>query len=201
MKKFISLLIVAALSVNVVFASGTIDAGKDFTVVIKENKAYSFGMNTFGQLGGNNYDMSGVPIEVLGVSDVKKVAAGLNHTLVLKKDGTVYAFGKNTNGQLGIGNYNNTIIPKQVKGLSNIVDIDAGKAFSVALDSSGNVYTFGRNNLKQLGIGQGESKNVPVKIYSGDVKKVDLGYNHGLILLKNGEVLDTLVGGRDKSNS
>ncbi|MBL4953246.1 hypothetical protein JK635_13605 [Neobacillus sp. YIM B02564] len=71
------------------------------------------------------------------------IAAGSDHTLVLKRNGTVWSFGWNQTGQLGNGNTTNQSKPVQVIGLKNVKAIAAGYNFSLALKKDGTVWMWG----------------------------------------------------------
>ncbi len=65
-------------------------------------RLWAAGSNQYGQWGngttGNAPDADGF---TLVLRDVKEVAAGTRHAIVLKRDGTVWTAGSNTNHQLG----------------------------------------------------------------------------------------------------
>ena len=44
----------------------------------------------------------------MDVSEIKQIACGEAHTMILKTDGSLYSCGNNANGQLGLGNTNHT---------------------------------------------------------------------------------------------
>jgi alpha-tubulin suppressor-like RCC1 family protein len=81
------------------------------------------------------------------------VAAGTNHTAILKRDGTIWTFGSNTNGQLGYVTKSEDFnpVPKQVPLLTEIIELAAGGTNTVALKNDGTVWIFGSNNDGQLG--------------------------------------------------
>jgi alpha-tubulin suppressor-like RCC1 family protein len=165
-----------------------ITGGLGFTVALKnDGTVWTWGDNLRGKLGngtaqtGNRY----TPGQVKSLSDVVAVAAGMNHTLALKKDGTVWAWGYNTSGQLGTGNKTDSGIPVQVEGLYNVTAISAGNDFSVALDRFGYVYAWGDNSKGQLGNGTTDASLTPVKIPNlNGVKAIAAGASHVIAISK-----------------
>ena len=87
---------------------------------------------------------------VPGGTNVKHVAAGNDHVLVLFNDGTVGGYGGNAFGQLGTGT---TIAATEVQklGLSNVVEISAGEYVSAVRTSTGEIFVFGKNDRGYLG--------------------------------------------------
>ena len=176
-----------------------------------DNKLYAIGYNNFGQLGlgagvgrtlNNSY---GVVRTVEKVSffnniNIKDVALGNKHTLVLTTDGDVYSFGKNDFGQLyraADENFNDT--PKKVA--SNISYINASYFRSMLLTTTKRViYSVGYNSYGGLGIGNKEHKRSSQKIDFFDKNKINItkmasGKYHSLFLSEDGDVY--AVGGND----
>src|SRR5690606_25409491 len=117
---------------------------------------------------GDTPDISVVPAELTGET-VDAIAAGDDHSLVLKEDGTVVAWGRNTAGQ--------STVPAD---LADVVDIDAGFQFSLALQSDGTVVAWG---------------NMTVPDGLTDVVDIDAGYSHAMALREDGSVVVWMNGG------
>jgi len=62
---------------------------------------WAWGRNDYSQLGAGTTAPRATPVAVLGLSGVKDIATGGDHTLALLADGTVRAWGYNGYGQLG----------------------------------------------------------------------------------------------------
>ena len=78
-----------------------------------------YGSNSRGQLGLVNFmgvklDTVASPTVIPGLHDVKDIAVGEEHTLVLHHDGTMSAMGKNGNGQLGLGDREDRHVPTRL---------------------------------------------------------------------------------------
>jgi alpha-tubulin suppressor-like RCC1 family protein len=69
------------------------------------------GYNGYGQLGNGSTTNRSTPVVVSGVRNVRDIAAGTVHTLLLLDDGTVRAVGYNGYGQLGDGSTTDRLTP------------------------------------------------------------------------------------------
>lgn len=66
------------------------------SVVLMENgEVYTFGSNSFGQLGVSDINHVG-PVKANLPSIIVQIAAGSNHTVALTAKGEVYIFGNNS---------------------------------------------------------------------------------------------------------
>ncbi len=112
-----------------------------------------------------------------------QVAAGSQHSLLLKADGTVWAFGNNFYGQLGDGSNIDRSTP--VKIFENAQAISAGGQHSLILKNDGTAWSFGANWVGQLGNGATGTSNTPVQVMT-NVKAVSAGYYHSVFLKNDG---------------
>ena len=179
--------------------------GNDLVLQWADNKAYTWGSNSLGQLGNTDSPSSSVPLAVM-TSDVLadktfvSIAVGSSHSVALCSDGTVAAWGNNTYGQLGDGTNNNSNVPVAVVmsgALSSktVVAVAAGFNHSLALCSDGTVAAWGFNSSGQLGNSNNTSSNVPVAVtktgalLNKTVVAVAAGYNHSLARCSDGTVI------------
>jgi alpha-tubulin suppressor-like RCC1 family protein len=129
-----------------------IDMGYRHAIALKsDGTVWTWGDNGNGQLGdGRISQISSSPIQVVGLTDVKAIAAGGDTSLALKTDGTVWSWGNNIGGLLGDGNsdFSWRGSPVQVKGLTNVTAIDVGLTTSLAAKSDGTVWIWGLINTK-----------------------------------------------------
>lgn len=100
--------------------------------------------------------------------DVRAIAAGGQHSLVLFRNGRVQGWGVNTSGQTGP--------PPEA---TNVVEISAGGFHSLARTATGRVLAWGRNDFLQC--------NVPSDLPS-NIVAIAAGGFHSLALLSDGTV-------------
>lgn len=87
------------------------------TVIIDiDDNVWTFGWNSYGQLGIGNYENQYVPMQIPNIK-AKQVSAGNRHTVVIDIDDNVWSFGRNDYGQLGLGDNEDRNIPTQIPNL------------------------------------------------------------------------------------
>ncbi|XP_055910321.1 regulator of chromosome condensation [Eupeodes corollae] len=145
---------------------------------------WAFGLNNYKQLGYPK-DVSVIinPINT-HFEDVKIIAGGQHHTLLLKNDGSCYAIGRKDYGRLGLGNTPEDVTELQlIKALSDkkIVNISRGEAQSFAITEDGQLYAWGMGSSLQLGTGEEDDALVPTLIESKQTKdkKIIQAYGGG----------------------
>ena len=149
-----------------------VSAGMHHTLAIRgDGTIWAWGNNAFGQLGDGTYGLDAhraVPVQVLGpegegfFQDAAAVAAGWDHSVVVRKDGTVWTWGSACQGQLGDGvadANHRSLHPVQVVsptgngGLDRIRSVACGAHHTVALREDGTVWSWGGGWEGQLGVG------------------------------------------------
>ncbi len=168
-----------------------IAGGQMHTAVVKpDGTVWSWGLNTFGQLGDGrmgNTILEGV--QAIGLGEATAVAVGGNHTLALRKDGTVWAWGDNFWGELGDGTRHTRDVPAPVPGLPPIVAIAAGYLHSMALGADGTVWAWGDNHYGQLGTASPAWSYQPVRVDGvRDISSLHAGFFHSLAVERSGRV-------------
>lgn len=189
---------------TVINAAGVkqIAAGTSHTVVLMDDGTVkAFGSNACGQLGiaanSGTSNPNPVPTAIPGLTGVKQVTAGDQHSLALMDDGTVKAFGYNHYGQLGIAENSHTMnpnpVPTTIPGLSGVKQIASGYFSSFALMEDGTVMSFGRNRYGELGVSANSGTNnanpTPSKIPGlTGAKAVRGGGLHTLVIMNDNTV-------------
>ena len=154
---------------------------------------WAWGDNGHGQLGLGSTASSPAPAVVGGLSGVKAIAAGADHSLALKLDGTVWAWGRNAAGALGDGTQTDRLAPQHVGGLDNVVAVAAADGRSFALRADGTLWGWGENTTGALGIGTQNHALVPTRVGANvagfsRIVQVAAGARHTLALSANGQV-------------
>jgi alpha-tubulin suppressor-like RCC1 family protein len=137
-------------------------SGRPFrSVLALDGNLYSWGDNTFGQLG-LGYAGSGVvsnptpAILPAGVTGWLSVVGAGQHTFAVGSDNQVYGWGLNLYGELGLNGTTNAPAPTLVpfpSGVSQWLQTAGGEYHTVALGNNGRVYACGLNLNGYLGTG------------------------------------------------
>ena len=145
--------------------------------IFKDNGAYLYGLNTFGQLGNGSHKNKSkrVTIVPLLIPQIKfkQLSLGGDHVLGLSIENKLYSWGLNIFGQLGLGNNENMDQPTLIESIAyfdskenaspnnlkktnfqtnqNIIDIKAGSQHSLILLSDNSIYSCGFAKFGALG--------------------------------------------------
>lgn len=167
-----------------------IAAGMYHSIALRaDSTVWTWGRNSYGQLGDGSTKDSSVPIQVKGLSKVVAIAAGAYHSLAVTSDGSVWAWGLNAFGQLGEGSTEKRSEPEQVSNLSNVFKVAAGLHHSVAVKSDGSVWAWGWNIDGSLGNGTRKDSSTPVKVVGlSNIIDIAAGLHHTIALKKDGSV-------------
>ena len=97
----------------------------------KDNNLYSYGKNTFGQLGHETDDIICYPKLVnyfkLNKIIINNIALGGEHTLALSNKNELFSWGLNIFGQLGINSTVNSKIPIKIEKIRNSYTSEGNK--------------------------------------------------------------------------
>lgn len=165
-----------------------ISAGTFHSLALKsDGSVWSWGFNSYGQLGNGSATTSYTPVQVKNLAGVIDIAGGGYHSLALKSNGTVWSWGFDAVGQLGNGTDTGKNTPVKVSNLSDVTAIAGGWFHSLALKKDGTVWAWGLNSFGQLGDGTYDDKNTPVQV-SGitGITAIAGGGNYSLALKSDG---------------
>ena len=177
--------------VNGVIDAVAISAGSYHSAAATRNTGFVFawGDNNSGQLGDGALTSRATPGDVGGVSGVKAISAGHDHTVMLKEDGSALATGYNVFGQLGDGSSTSRSSPVAVSGLSGVSAVSAGGFYSLALTTDGRVWSWGYNVSGQLGNGTTRAQALPAALTAiTGLTAISAGSDHALALKFDGTV-------------
>jgi alpha-tubulin suppressor-like RCC1 family protein len=124
----------AAMAVRVQFRRGSVAV----------RTVWTWGNNSFGELGDGTTTSSATPVEVSGVNvpAVTAISAGGGFSLVLGSDGSVWGWGANSLGELGNGTTTRALRPVEVL-VGAVTAISAGGSHALVLLRGGNVLAWG----------------------------------------------------------
>lgn len=155
---------------------------------------YGFGLNNYHQLtvkkGTNEFEH--FPL-LTKMKNVKQVAGGSHHVVVLTNDKKVFSIGRKDYGRLGLGDVKNDVTElTEIKELADkgIVSISCGAENSFGLSEDGKVYVWGNGNSSTLGTGEEDDVPVPKQLVSAQTKEktvlaVSGGGQHSLFLVES----------------
>jgi len=111
-----------------------------------EGRLFTFGSNTYGELGLGHTEHRNIPVEVKGIPAVKDISCGVHHTTLVSREGQVYTFGEAK--ILGVDNVGIYSTPQPVAYLKGkrISRVCLGPNLSVALTETGDIYTWGQTD-------------------------------------------------------
>ena len=180
------------------FAGGAnwkqVSCGYYHAVAVKtDGTLWTWGQNSYGQLGTNGFSDSEVPITTFaGGSNWRQVSCGSLHSAAIKTDGTLWTWGRNIFGQLGVnasGVGNTRVTPVTTfAGGNNWKQVACGYQSTLAVKTDGTLWTWGRNGSGQLGDNTTTNKPTPAPIFgaTNNWKQVTSGYAHSLAIKNDG---------------
>lgn len=125
---------------------------------------YSWGNNTYGQLGLSNTTAYSSPKQVGALTDWLTIAGSRYFSAAVKTDGTLWTWGRNNYGQLGHNNTTSYSSPKQVGALTAWASLGLGSDFMLAIKTDGTLWSWGRNQDGALGLGNTTQYNSPKQV-------------------------------------
>nr|QBK90101.1 MAG: F-box and regulator of chromosome condensation repeat protein [Pithovirus LCPAC102] len=173
-----------------------VSSGENHIVIIDDNnKLWSAGLNSFGQLGSGDYYNRESFKKILFIDDnieIKSVTCGYEYTIAIDMDNIIWVFGNNNYGQLGFISGGNIIIPTKL----NIFGYDmkakyvsCGHNHTIIIDMDNNAWSFGQNNKGQLGLGHTNEIIIPNMIENiNDIKMSSCGHSQSLLLTNKGDI-------------
>lgn len=148
-----------------------------------DGTAWSWGDNSFGQLGNGTRTNANSPVSVLGGISFVRITAGNFCSLGIRgSDGTVWAWGNNGMGQLGNNNANSYSSPVNVVGGISFREVYSYDDHVIGIrGSDGTAWAWGYNGSGNLGNGSISNKSSPVSVLGGiSFKQISVGDDHNV---------------------
>jgi serine/threonine protein kinase len=149
-------------------------------------RAYCWGANDRGQLGGSARARSTTPIAMAGVADFTTMTAGLWHTCALTRDGIAECWGDNDHGQLGDRSVASHAAPVRVADSHVFTAISAGASHTCALTSDRTAWCWGAGSRGQLGNDAFKDSNIPVRVANIRFSTIAVGWDFACGIDENG---------------
>jgi alpha-tubulin suppressor-like RCC1 family protein len=163
-----------------------IAVGISHTCAVVTGALLCWGQNASGQVGDGTQATSSDPGQAQGLTDVKGVAMGRNHTCAVTGTGATYCWGANGNGELGNGETSRSNVPVLVPGL-NATQLASYSDSSCALLENGGAKCWGSNTSGRLGLGTPLFSTGPIALSDDPVvAEVGLGRDHACARLASG---------------
>lgn len=149
--------------------------------VTTDSRAYCWGRNVEGQLGGGTTQSArGSPVPVSGGLAFRNISAGHFHTCGVTTSDRAYCWGENVTGQLGDGTRTSHSQPRPVAGTRRYRNTSAAQFHSCALTLGGAGTCWGSNPRGELGDGTTTARLTPTLLPADlTLTQLSAGYSHG----------------------
>lgn len=153
------------------------------------------GLNNYKQLAHDkDTDRVLTPLKT-DMKDVKQIAGGIHHTMVLTTDLKCSVVGRPEYGRLGLGSGITDVVSKLTpvtKLKDKIVYVGCGETCSYAIAENGKLFSWGSGSSSQLGVGDGDDEMEPVPVISKNTENkrmllVSGGGQHAICLVEADE--------------
>ena len=141
-----------------------ISAGGSHTCALVEGgSVHCWGSGAAGLLGYGDESERSAPGEAIpGLSNVRQISAGDDHTCALVSNGSVHCWGSGGNGELGYGNRSNRFSPGEaIPDFGSVNQISAGDSYTCASVAGGSVHCWGLGDAQRLGYGNDSDRLAP----------------------------------------
>uniref|UniRef100_A0A8D2JI69 Secretion regulating guanine nucleotide exchange factor n=1 Tax=Varanus komodoensis TaxID=61221 RepID=A0A8D2JI69_VARKO len=132
-------------------------------------------------------------------TNIKSIAGGGGHSVVLTETGELFLCGQNNDGQLGLGHTEDVMHFTLCTSLTGcpVMQVACGWDFTIILAENGQVFSCGSNSFGQLGVPHTSGRcTAPGRIESlqDRVINVAAGLRHALAVSENGSVFQWGIG-------
>ena len=183
---------------NKTFCSIATNGGTHSISIDKNGKIWSWGLNTYGQLGNNSTVSNRTPVSIHGANKTFcSIDGNVQFSVSIDKNGRIWCWGYNSNGQLG----DNTVIskntPVSILGTNKtFCSISVGNHYAstgnhvIAIDKNGRIWSWGQSAFGSLGDNSNIDKCTPVSIHGVNKTfcSIASGNQHSMAIDKNGRI-------------
>ena len=166
--------------------------GEKHTITLSnDGTLYSFGYNTFGQLGLGHINHVSLPTPIPNLPKITQVSCGFNFTVCVDCEGFIWSFGENKYGQLGNRSkkkFNGFNVPQKILNIPPVLSVSCGAQHTLMITNDDNLWSCGRNDFGQLCLGNKENQLKPQKTSFSNILKISSGHYHSLFQNYNGEI-------------
>ena len=165
--------------------------GQHSFIIKIDGSLWCCGDNQYGQLGLNdNTDRATFTKVTTNINnDVKQVACGSTHTMIVKNDGTVWGCGENEEGELGISSTaQKTTFTQATTNVSDVKQISCGYNYTMMLKNDDRLWACGTNHWGQIGLRDSTENRTKLTftLITSPVAKVYCGPTHSYIITNEG---------------
>ena len=164
--------------------------GRHSCLVAADGRAYCWGSNDRGQLGGASGARSAAPALISSDLRFVTLSLGLSHSCGIVRGGAAWCWGENDHGQLGDRSSAARAAPTRVADVHAFSVLASGAAHSCALDTAGSAWCWGANSNGQLGDGTTTDRGAPVAVAGrNSFSSLAVGWNFACGLRSDGSAL------------
>jgi alpha-tubulin suppressor-like RCC1 family protein/pimeloyl-ACP methyl ester carboxylesterase len=163
---------------NITTASTIAGGGYHTCAILTDATIKCWGLNSQGQLGPGNANLTAVPVTVSGIGNASSIALGYSHTCAVLTNSTLKCWGYNNNGQIGDNTTTRRTSPITVSGITTATNVGLGDYHTCVRLSDSTLKCWGKNDLGELGNGTTSNALTPVAV-SGISNAADVGGGTG----------------------
>jgi alpha-tubulin suppressor-like RCC1 family protein len=128
-----------------------------------DGSLWTWGNNTYGQLGTNNLIHRSSPVQI-GTSSWTQVSTGASFMMAITTTNNLWSWGSNASGALGLNDTVSRSSPVQVSVGTNWLNVSAGRLTPTAIRGDRILFAWGLNTNGNVGDNTTISRSAPIQI-------------------------------------
>lgn len=154
-------------------------AGENSYIVKNDGTLWIAGRNWMGQLGmGLNYKTNWLVFtQNTKVSNVRKIIAFDQASIIITHDNQIYATGSNSYGLFGLG-HSNSLFTYTKLNITDVKQINLVSNMMIVLKNDGTVWGTGKNYGGQLGLGHNNNVNILTNLNLSNIEYIFSNTSH-----------------------